>query len=222
MTHETVGVAEARRRFGGIDVAASLAGMLVALALVVVLGGVIAAAIGAYGYQVGLEGNERELSIAGLAGGIVTLFLAFLFGGWAAGRMARYDGGKNGLMSAVWALILAAILAGLGAWLGEEYDVFRNRGLPQWFSDEAMTVGAIASGAIALLAMLLGGYLGGRWGERLHRRADATIAAVEGESASTTEYRDSDVPPAPGSDTVVQEPPPETRSPRMSGDRVGP
>jgi hypothetical protein len=84
-----------------------------------------------------------------------------------------------------------------------------------------MTMGAVVSGAIALLAMLLGGYVGGRWGERFHRRADATIAAVEGESAAA-DYPGPDVPPAPGSETVVQEPPPPTATRRMSEEPVGP
>lgn len=173
-----VGVAEARRRFGGIDVPATLVGMLTALALLVLLGGLVGAAIGAIGYQRGLDGNEEELSVAGLAGGVVVLFLAFLVGGWAAGRIARYDGAKNGLMAGIWTLALAAVLAALGAWLGDEYDVLRNVDLPQWFSRDALTLGAIVSGLVAAAAMLLGGLLGGRWGERYHRHADAAIAST--------------------------------------------
>lgn len=194
-----VGIADVRRRFGGLDVPAELSGMLVALALLVVVGGIIGAAIGAFGYQAGVEGLEEELSVAGLIGGLVTLFIAFLIGGWAAGRMARYDGGKNGLMTAVWAIILAAILGGLGVWLGREYDIFSNVGLPQFFRSDAFTVGAIVSGLGALVFMLLAGYLGGRWGERFHRRADAAIAATreggirgEGVQERTVSYRGDD------------------------------
>ena len=173
-----LGVAEARERFGGIDVAGSLAGMLVALALLVILGGLAAAAIGAFGYQLGNTADGEEISIAGLVAGLTVLFVSFLIGGWAAGRMARYNGGVNGLMTAVWTLVIAAILAGIGAWLGNEYDVFSNVNLPQWFSRDEWNTGAIVSGGGALLVMLLGRYLGGKWGERLHRRADAVIAAT--------------------------------------------
>jgi len=171
-----VGVSEARRRFGGIDLPASLVGMLSALAFLVLFAGLVGAAIGAIGYQAGLSGNEEELSIASLIGGLVGLFLAYLLGGWTAGRIARYDGLLNGAMTGVWTLVLAAILGGLGAWLGSEYDVLRNVDLPQWFSRDALTAGAIASGVLAIAAMLVGGALGGVWGERFHRRADATIA----------------------------------------------
>lgn len=197
--HRDAGIADVRRRFGGLDVPAELTGMLVALALLVIVGGIIAAAIGAFGYQAGVEGLQEELSIAGLIGGLITLFIAFLIGGWAAGRIARYDGGKNGLMTAVWAIILAAILGGLGVWLGSEYDVFSNVGLPQFFRSDAFTVGAIVSGVGALVVMLLAGYFGGLWGERFHRRADAAIVSTseggirgEGVQERTVSYRGDD------------------------------
>ena len=172
---EDVGVADARDRFGGIDLPATLVGMLTALALVVLLAGLVGAAVGAIGYQTGLENAADELSIGGLVGGLVALFVAFLVGGWAAARIARYDGGRNGLMAAVWAIVLAAIMSVLGATLGAKYDVFRNVELPQFFSRDAVTVGAILSAIAASGAMLLGGFLGGKWGERFHRRADEAI-----------------------------------------------
>ena len=173
-----VGVVEARRRFGGIDLPATLVGMLTALSLVVLLGGLIGAAVGAIGYQTGLDDAEEELSAAGLVGGIATLFVAYVVGGWAAARIARYDGEINGVLTAVWTVVLAAILAALAAALGDEYDVFRNVDLPQWFSRDALTTGAIVSGLAAIATMLVAGLLGGIWGERYHRRADAAIAST--------------------------------------------
>jgi hypothetical protein len=107
------------------------------------------------------------------------LLVSFLIGGWAAGRIARYDGGRNGLMTAVWFLILTAILAGLGIWFGAEYNVVGRVDLPNWFdawfSDRDVTTAAAVSGLGAVVATLVGGFLGGLWGERYHRRADATI-----------------------------------------------
>ena len=173
-----VGVAEARSRFGGIDVPASLVGMLTALAFLVLFAGLVGAAIGTVGYQTGLDGNEEELSIASLAGGVVALFLAYLLGGWTAARIARYDGVRNGLMTGVWTIALAAVASALAAWLGSEYDVLRNVDLPQWFSEDALTIGAIASAAVAVVAMLVAGALGGAWGERFHRHADAAIVST--------------------------------------------
>jgi hypothetical protein len=171
-----VGVREARGRFGGLDLPATLVGMLAALAFLVLFGGIVGAAIGAIGYQAGLSGNEEELSVGGLIGGLAALALAYLLGGWTAGRIARYDGPRNGLMTGVWTILLAAVLSGLGAWLGDEYDVLSRVDLPQWFSDDALTLGAIITGVIAVATMLVAGALGGAWGERYHRRADAAIA----------------------------------------------
>jgi hypothetical protein len=172
-----VGLREAHRRFGGIDVAATLIGMLAALAVLILVGGLIGAAIGAIGYQTGLKGNHTSLSVAGLVGGVVALLVAFFIGGWAAARIARYDGIRNGLMTAVWAVLLAAVLAALGAALGTKYNVFEHvPNLPNWFSTDALTAGAIASAAAAVIAMLVGGALGGARGERYHRRIDRLIA----------------------------------------------
>src|SRR5436190_2220937 len=52
---DDVGVREARDRFGGLDVPGTLVGMLAALALLVLLAGLIGAAIGTIGYQTGLR-----------------------------------------------------------------------------------------------------------------------------------------------------------------------
>lgn len=169
-------IAAAHDRFGGIDIPASLVGMLTALAVLVLLGGLVGAAFGAIGYQTGLSGeNVEDISIGSLIGGLVVLAIAYLIGGWTAGRIARYDGARNGLMTGIWTLVLAAVLAGLGAWLGSEYDVFASVELPQWFNEDAVTTAAIVSGAIAIATMLLAGLLGGLWGTRYHRLADETI-----------------------------------------------
>ena len=169
-------IAAARERFGGVDLPASLVGMLTALAMVVLLGGLVGAAIGVIGYQTGLDGdNVNDISFASLIGGVAVLFVSYLIGGWAAGRIARYDGARNGLMTGVWTIVLAAVLSALAAWFGNEYDVLSNVDLPQWFNRDALTGVAIVSGAAAIVAMLLGGLLGGLWGTRYHRLADETL-----------------------------------------------
>jgi hypothetical protein len=182
-TEETVadpyaGIAAARERFGGIDIPASLIGMLAALSTTLILAGLIGAALGAVDYQSGLEGDARDISTWSMIGGVAVLFVAYVIGGWAAGRMARYDGARNGFATGVWTLILGAILAGLGAWIGSEYDVLRDVDLPQWFSTDAFTTRAIITGVAAIAAMFAGAILGGLWGEHYHRRADRTIVAT--------------------------------------------
>ena len=186
------GIHAARERFGGVDIPASLVGMLTALSTVIILAGLVGAAFGVVGYQTGLEENAEDLSIGSLIGGIAVLFVAYLIGGWAAGRIARYDGARNGFATGVWTLIFAGILAALGAWAGSEYDVFENVELPQWFDSDAFTTTAIFSGIAAIAAMFVGGVIGGKIGDRYHRRADTTIADTRAERIRTDEYVERD------------------------------
>ena len=173
----------ARERFGGVDAPATLTGMLVALSVELLLGGLVAAAVGAFGFQLGFTQGATELSLGGAIAGFAVMFVAFLFGGWAAGRMARYDGARNGMMVAVWALLLAAILVALGLWLGDRYDVLARARLPQWATGGRVTAGAAIGGLVAVGVMLIGGALGGIWGASYHRRADRMVA--EGVIAET-------------------------------------
>jgi MFS family permease len=106
----------------------------------------------------------------------VVLLVSFLIGGWTAGRMARYDGVKNGVMVVIWTIILLAILSALTAWAGSEYNVLERANLPR-FDQDILTTGAIVSALVALAAMLVGSILGGIWGAAYHRRADREILA---------------------------------------------
>lgn len=179
--HET-GLDAARSRFGGFDLPASLAGMMVALASLLILAGLASAAIGAIAFQTGVTGNEEELSLGALVTAGAVILLAFLFGGWAAGRMARYNGALNGFMVAVWFLVLLLVLAALAAVAGDSYDLFGNlqvakASLPNWFSDDQATSGAIISSLVFALVMVVGAILGGIWGTRMHRQADREITS---------------------------------------------
>lgn len=115
-------------RYGGLDLPATRGGTVAALGMTVLVGGLLAGA-GTVGYQRGLQGQE-QLSVAGLVAGLMALLIGFLVGGWVAGRMARYDGGGNGLMTAVRFLVLGAATAAVGAWVGWSYDVFDRLRLP--------------------------------------------------------------------------------------------
>jgi len=182
---DDVGVAEAHRRFGGLDIPASLAGMLAALGATVLLGGLLTGA-GSVGYQAGLRGDSDDLSVGGLLAGFVILLVAFLIGGWVAGRIARYDGARNGLMTAVWFLLLVAGVTALGAWLGDRYDFLADVHLPQWFSGSARTAAAIGTGLLAVAITLVAATFGGKLGASYHRRADELLVQTrDGGIAST-------------------------------------
>lgn len=161
-----------KRKF---DVLATLAGTVAALGSLLLLSSLLSAALGAVGFQSGVAG--QDLSIGGLIGGLVALFLACLVGGWVAGRIARHKGGLHGLVSILWLVLLAALLAALAAMAGDAWDLTERVGLPQWFSSDALAPVAIGTGLLALALALLGGWLGGRLGER--HQHDEGVAVVE-------------------------------------------
>lgn len=182
-----------RERFGGVDTPAALMGMFTALGVLVFLGALIGAGGGALEYQLNvfdLEGSAQELGLIGVVIAVLVVLASFFVGGIATGRMARYDGGINGLAAATWALLLVAVFAALGAFVGAEYNAFQRAGLPDWFSqlritsEEATLIGVVAAVA-SIAAMYLGAYLGGKIGETYHRRVDAALSDRRVEQSPT-------------------------------------
>ncbi|HSJ36123.1 MAG TPA: hypothetical protein VLB85_13815 [Acidimicrobiia bacterium] len=170
-----------RDRFGGADLVAGLLGMFTALGVLVFLGSLIMAGNAGLDYQlnqVDLDGNLQEIEVVGAIVGILVVLAAFFVGGWAAGRMARYDGAINGMGTALWFLLVVAVFGALGIWLGQEYNAFAALDLPNWFGQigaDDVTLKAIAGALAGIVAALLGGYMGGMFGERFHQRADAAL-----------------------------------------------
>lgn len=178
----TADLSSVRERYGGGDLIASLVGMLTGLGTLVFLSALIAAGANTIDYQlnvIDVEGQLDEASIVGLVVAAVVVFVSFLVGGFAAGRIARYDGGLNGMGAGLWLILLVAIFGALGAWVGAEYNAFNQESLPNWVAQldaEELTVGAIVASVVLIAATLLGGYLGGKMAEPFHREVDAAVA----------------------------------------------
>src|SRR5437588_8833209 len=95
----------ATARPGGFYWGSDFIGFAVALFFTIVFFGIVGAIVGTVGYQMGapvpkvggpISNTTQSLGIGGLIGGLVALFLAYLIGGYTAGRMARFDGARNG------------------------------------------------------------------------------------------------------------------------------
>ena len=169
-------LARERAEFGGMKFGSAFFGWLTAAGTGVLLTAVIAA----IGTAVGLNADDDTVVSArglGLFGAIavgVVIFVAYLAGGYVAGRMARFSGAKQGVAVWLWALIAAVVLGVLGVVLGARFDVLSNLDafprIPLTADD--LTVTGVVTAIIVALIALVGAVLGGLAGMRYHRRVD--------------------------------------------------
>jgi hypothetical protein len=166
-------------RFGGIKWGAAFFGWLTANGLAVLLIALVSAAGVALGLSQGIDSTNaatQQADTLGIAGGIallVILFLAYFAGGYVAGRMARFDGVRQGVATWVIGLLVVLLLAVAGVVLGSQYNVLQQLNLPRIPIDEgtATTAGIVTLVAI-LVVTLIGAILGGKLGDRYHRKID--------------------------------------------------
>jgi amino acid transporter len=168
-----------RSRYGGIKWGAAFFGWLSANGLAVLLVALLSAAGVVIGLTQGVQSADeaaQEAQTIGLAGGIallVVLFLAYLAGGYVAGRMARFDGVRQGLAVWVIGLLVVLVLAVAGLLFGAQYNVLQQLNLPRIpIDDGTATTGGIIALVAVLLATLLGAVIGGKLGDRYHRKVD--------------------------------------------------
>ncbi|MGH3106016.1 MAG: hypothetical protein ACRDM3_02340 [Rubrobacteraceae bacterium] len=173
-----------RDMYGGVDWLASFLGfifVLVAGSLFSLVAGLVVAPMGV---SMDLAGSEMgPAAITGLVLVALLVFLTYFFGGYVAGRLARFDGGRNGAMLLLWTGVTVLVLALINAVL--------SGFLPEGISEDIdnliqnllfSTIGGLSGLGIAgvlifvgaLLVALLGGFLGGRLGSRYHAEIDRT------------------------------------------------
>src|SRR3712207_4348071 len=124
-------------RYGGIKWGAAFFGWLSANGLAVLLVALLSAAGVAIGLTQGVPSADeatQQADTIGIVGGIVLLvilFLAYLAGGYVAGRMARFDGARQGIAVWVIGLLVVLALAVAGLVFGSQYNVLQQLNLPR-------------------------------------------------------------------------------------------
>ena len=92
-----------REEYGGFNFGAAFFGWLVAVGIAVLLTALLSAAGAAIGLTEVSEGQARSnaetISIVGGILLIAVLAISYYAGGYVAGRMSRFDGGRQGLGS---------------------------------------------------------------------------------------------------------------------------
>lgn len=163
--------------FGGFNWGAAFFGWLVAVGVTALLTALLSAAGAAIGLTELTDSEARSsaetISIIGGILLILVLVIGYYAGGYVAGRMSRFDGGRQGL--GVWLIGLAVtlILAAVGAIAGSEYNLLGQLNLPRIPIDEgSLATGAVIALALMLLATVLAAMAGGKVGERYHRKVD--------------------------------------------------
>ena len=172
--------ARQRDRFGGIRWGSAFFGLLSAIGLAAILLGLAAAAGVAIGVSEIKDVTNGDAETIGLGGAILVLAilaLSWYCGGYVAGRMARFDGARQGIGVWMWTLVLGAALAIAAVIGGSEYDVLQQLNLPNVaVGDQSLTTTGLITLAAALVVTLVFAIVGGKAGDLYHRRVDRFVA----------------------------------------------
>jgi hypothetical protein len=171
-----------RDMYGGVDWLASFLGFVFALVAGAIFSAVVGVVLAPLGFSPNLTGSLGAAVITGLVLLGVLIFLTYFFGGYVAGRLARFDGGRNGAMLLVWTLLTGLLLVlAAGVFSGFLPDgataaigSTMNGVLSALDSLSQAGVVGIVVVVAALLLALIGGFLGGRLGSRYHAEIDRT------------------------------------------------
>ena len=166
-----------REEFGGFSWGSAFFGWLVAVGVSVLLIAILSAAGAAVGLtETSADEATSSAETVGIVGGIVllvVLMLAYYAGGYVAGRMARFNGPKQGIATWLIGLIVTVVLAVAGVVLGAEYNVLSGLNLPRIPVDEgSLTTGGLIALAAVLVGTLLAAVAGGKAGTHYHRKVD--------------------------------------------------
>ncbi|MGW6172647.1 hypothetical protein ACWF5H_04040 [Arthrobacter sp. NPDC055138] len=168
--------------YGGVRLGSAFFGWLTAAGLVVLITSVVVGVAAAFGMATAAEVRgwmdniTQSSGAAAITAGItlaVIVLLAYFGGGYVAGRMARFDGVRQGLAVWLWGIVMSVLAGliglaagGLGVLTGPAPVPVVERPVQE------LTFPGLIALAIVLLASLAGALLGGATGMRYHRAVD--------------------------------------------------
>jgi hypothetical protein len=163
-------------RFGGINWGAGFFGWLVAVGVSVLLAGIVGAAAKAAGADVGLIKSQAEANVqrTGLLAGaalLLVLMVGYYAGGYVAGRMSRFHGGRQGFAAWLIGVVVTVAAVTVGVLLGADYNF--QQALPgQPVPQGTLTQAGVALGVLVLIGTLIAAMAGGKVGRRYHIKVD--------------------------------------------------
>jgi hypothetical protein len=170
------------QRYRGFSFGAAFYGWLVAVALTALLAGIVGAAATGTGSTLTITESQaaQQAGTIGLASAIallVILLIAYFAGGYVAGRMSRFDGGRQGLGVWLLGLLLTILVAVLGAVFGTQYDILQRTDLPSVpIPTETLTVGGVVTLIAVVIGTLIAAMAGGKAGQRYHAKINRALA----------------------------------------------
>jgi amino acid transporter len=172
-----------RRRFGGVKIGSAFFGWLCAVGIAVLLTALVAATGAALGLGVTNGGNNAAkvakqnagaIGVGGAIALVVIMLIAYYCGGYVAGRMARFNGLRQGFAVWLWAIVIAIVVGIIAAIAGSQFNILETlNGYPRIPINEGSlsTIGIITA-ILVVIASLVGALFGGMAGMRYHRRVD--------------------------------------------------
>ncbi len=170
----------AHQRFGGINWGAAFFGWLVAIAMTVLLAGIVSAVAAAVGEEINLTQAdvEAEGATAGLVAGdrrdrdLRDRLLRRRVRRRADVPLRRRSSGTRPCGSSASLVTILAVV--LGLIFGEQYNVLDRVNPPDINTPEDAGIGAIVAGVVLLVVTALTAMAGGKAGRHYHTKVDAT------------------------------------------------
>lgn len=171
--HDSVRARE-KEAFGGIKFGSAFFGWLTTLGATILLIAIVSAVAAGIGIDTSVSSQDlRGVGISVAIALLVILFIAYFVGGYVAGRMARFNGARQGFAVWLWAVVVAIILTIVGVIADQQSDITSQVNLPSIpVSADEVTAGGLIALAVVLVVTLVAAILGGLAGMRFHRRVD--------------------------------------------------